>query len=91
MQTNANELASVAKDSHINIGNILDLTREVGTGEHWGHVPLPHDFAINKQRALFIFRNRPFSLIKKVPLKCRAPKFEIIPTSLDLTLDYPLQ
>ena len=44
---------------------------DVGTGGHWGHV-LPKFW--NKQRsALFIFRNCPLFLRKKVPPRCCAP------------------
>ena len=42
-----------------------------------------HIFAINKEGPFLFSRNFPLFLIKKVPLKCRAPKLEMLPTSLD--------
>ena len=53
---------------------------------HWGtgeHVPLPQDFAINKEEPFLLLENAPFFLRKKVPSNCRAPsKFEMLPTQL---------
>ena len=54
--------------------------RDVGTGEHWGHVP--QDFAVNKEVPFLFLENASFFLRNKVPSKCRAPKFEMLPTPL---------
>ena len=56
------------------------LQRRRNRGALWARAPR----FCNKQRsALIMFRNCPFSLIKKPSLKCRAPpKFERLPTSL---------
>ena len=39
-------------------------------------------FAINKEVSFLFLEDAPFFLRKKVPSKCRAPKFEMHPTSL---------
>ena len=50
---------------------------EVGTRGHWGHVP-PKDFAINKE-VQFLWQKMPPFSYGKMSLKCRAPKFEMLP------------
>ena len=42
----------------------------------------PHDFPINKEVPFLFAENAPSLLRKKVPSKCRTPKFEMLPTSL---------
>ena len=50
---------------------------DVGTGEHWGHVPHP-TFCSKQRTVLFILRKRHLFLKEKVPSKRRTPKFEMI-------------
>ena len=59
------------------------ISIDVGTGGHWGPV-LPQDFAINKEVPFFILENAPFSK-ERVLSKRRAPKFEMLPTSLAIS------
>ena len=49
-------------------------------GGDWGHVP-PR-FCSKQRSALYVLRKCPFFLKEKVPLKRRAPKFEMLSTSL---------
>ena len=42
----------------------------------------PQDFAINIEVLFSFLENAPFYLRCNVPSKCRAPKFEMLPTSL---------
>ena len=44
----------------------------------------PQDFAISKEVPFFFSENAPFFLRKIVPSKCRAPKFDMLPTSLPI-------
>ena len=53
---------------------------DLGTGGHRGH--MPPRFGSKQRNALVIFRKCPLFLREKEPSKCRAPKFEMLPTSL---------
>ena len=72
----------------MNMGNIIllqNFDRPIGfhrrrkRGEAWG--TCPEDFAINKE-VPFYFRKFPCYLKEGVPSKRRAPKFDMLPTSL---------
>ena len=56
----------------------------VGTSGYWGHVS-SQDFAINKGVPFLFLENDPF-LQEKVPSKCRAPKFQMLPTTLSILI-----
>ena len=61
--------------------NKLPQSRNVGTGGTGGTCP-PKILQKTKNCPFPFLENTPFFLRKKVPSKCRAPKFEMLPTSL---------
>ena len=58
----------------------MDSHIDVGTGEHWGHLPLKR-FCNEQRSALEFSENSSFFLRKKCPQGFVPPKFEILATS----------
>ena len=75
-----NHSVTIPTDSH---SPFSQLTIDVGTGGNGGMCPL--DFAINKEVPFLFCKNGPFFFRKKCPRSVVPPKFEMLPTFLQLT------